>query len=112
MREYTHAGISFTTVFVLHGLNNGDEDSLAFTLEGDTLGDGWYYIREGDPDPENIIPFISEQAAIAAAKEYYSFRAMDEVLDDIDVVIKSWVKKGMTRGEILHAIEKKWFDTN
>ena len=111
MREYTHAGITFTTIFVLNGLNNGDEDSPAHTLAGDLLGDGWYYIREGDPDPENTAPFISEQAAIAGAKEYYSMRMMDEVLDDIDNVIKSWVKKGMTRGTILHAIEKEWFDT-
>ena len=111
MREYTHAGITFTTIFVLNGLNNGDEDSPAHTLDGDLLSDGWYYIRDGDPDPENTSPFISEQAALAGAKEYYSMRAMDEVLDDIDNVIKSWVRKGMTRVEILTAMAQHYIDS-
>jgi len=112
MREYTHAGISFTTVFVLNGLLNGDEDSIARTADGDELSDGWYYIKDGDADPECTCSFISEQAAITHAREYYSMRVMDEVLEDIDSVIKSWVSKGMTRGEILHEIEKEWFDTH
>ena len=111
MTNLFHVDVHFSTFFVLNGLLNGEEDSIARTTDENDLSDGWYYVKDGDADPECTYPFISEQAAITHAREYYSMRMMDEVLGDIDDVIKSWVRKGFTRGEILTAMAQHYIDS-
>lgn len=65
------------TYFVLCGLING-ERGVGATRAGPPDGgapmkDGWYYTNEGD-DGEGVGPFLSEQDALEAQRQYLRLR--------------------------------------
>jgi hypothetical protein len=62
--------IRYDVIFVLNGLQNGEEGCYAHDLMGKQLADGWYYLTDIDDDVVNSKRLQSLDAAKRSAEAY------------------------------------------
>lgn len=81
LTELLNAQTKGDVFFVLHGLINGKEGSLALLSgppvpegqeksSGRLLADGWYWLRDGDADPAHRAPYKSKENAVKALEAW------------------------------------------